>query len=156
MTVLGLNRLQGQHPIPVQLPSAFPDRADVYLCDNCGRNITKHLHPGRAHCWQAMGPQRYVCRCSARYLSGCVEWDHLGDWERRRRVRDTFGLSMLFSVGSLILSTPVYFAMRYVGFGKAALITAAAITALPAALMVVPFSVEVWTSIWRTRVRRTG
>src|SRR5262249_61613352 len=33
-----------------QLPaSKFPEHADVYICDRCGRDITSHHHRGRAH-----------------------------------------------------------------------------------------------------------
>lgn len=155
MTLLGLSTVKGQRPVPAQLPaSAFPDRADVYVCDNCGRNITKHLHPGRAHCsGQAMGPQRYVCRCAQKWLTGAAEWDHFDPRIMRWRVEEIVGLSVLFSVGSLIVSIPVYFALRDIGIGKAALIVAVAITALPSALIVASFSIQLLASSWRTRFR---
>jgi hypothetical protein len=53
--------------------SEFPDPADVYLCDKCGGDITAHLHRGRAHVRQPLGPVKYVCRCGQAYLSGATE-----------------------------------------------------------------------------------
>jgi hypothetical protein len=87
----------GARPL-VKLPaSAFPDRADIYVCDKCGRDITRHFRPGQAHVWAPMGPERCLCLCGERYLTGAKEWDHFSDWERNRRVGDTLGLGILFS-----------------------------------------------------------
>ena len=43
--------------------SQFPEPADVYVCDKCGRDITVHLYSGRAHVQILLRPSRYVCRC---------------------------------------------------------------------------------------------
>src|SRR5712691_3427119 len=99
-----MQRLNLDVPHKTQLPaSAFPTRADVYVCEKCGRDITRHLQAGQAHVWEPMGPERYRCRCGQTYLTGATEWDHLGDWERKRRVSQTTGLAFLFSV---VLSVP--------------------------------------------------
>ncbi len=105
----------------VRLPaSAYPEPADAYVCDDCGREITKHLRPGTAHCWQAMGPRWYVCDCGRKWLSGAVEWDHLGYWERKRRIRDTLHLSALFSIVSLLIVLLVYLALQVTGISGGA------------------------------------
>jgi hypothetical protein len=103
----------GARPLITLPASAFPNGADVYVCDKCGRDITRHFRPGRAHVWAPMGPERYLCLCGQRYLTGATEWDHLSDWERNRRVKDTLGLGVLFSAmfsntGSSGLSCPAF------------------------------------------------
>jgi hypothetical protein len=131
--------------------SEFPERAEWYVCDNCGRDITRHLHPGRAHMTQAMGPVRYVCRCGERWLTGAVEWDHMDDWYRHRRFIDLRIGIVLFSVPSFLLGLLVYFAF---GRSRSAIIAGVTIGALPAALQLVQFAVEVGASVWRTRMSR--
>jgi hypothetical protein len=130
--------------------SAFPNPAMTYVCDNCGRDVTKHLHRGQAHVWQPMGPQRYTCRCGQRWLTGAVEWDHLGDWERRRRIRDTSAFSVVLAILAFIPATITYFALWP---GARAGATAAAIILVPSILSGAPFWIAVATSIWRTRFR---
>ena len=134
------------------LASAFPERADVYICDSCGRDITK-LHPGEAHIEQPIGPVRYVCLCGRKWLSGAAEWDHLGDWERRRRVQGRSGLSILFGFFSSVIGALLYFVMYRIGVGKRSVIVALVIAILPAILIIVPFSMKVLASLWRTRFR---
>jgi len=101
----------------ITLPaSAFPTRADVYTCDQCGRDITNHLHPGRAHVWAAMGPVTYRCRCGEKYLTGATEWDYFSGRERQKRVRDTLGLGLVFSAMISVLSVVVYLVLHFVFF----------------------------------------
>jgi hypothetical protein len=84
---------------PIKRPaSEFPGRADVYVCDKCGRDITLHLHRGHAHVRQPLGPAKYVCRCGQDYLSGTTEWDYLSDWEKRQWLRDIPLILILFAV----------------------------------------------------------
>jgi len=46
-------------PNPTKVPaSAFPSPADVYVCDKCGRDITKYFRRGQAHAWKPMRPER--------------------------------------------------------------------------------------------------
>lgn len=98
-----------------------------------------------------MGPQRYVCRCGKNWLSGAVEWDHLGTWERRRRIRDTILLSVLFSAASSVIAVVIYWAMHLIGIGRGAFFAAAVIAVLPAILITVPSVAQVAASIVRTR-----
>src|SRR6266852_6121306 len=91
--------------------SQFPEPADVYVCDKCGRDITVHLYSGRAHVQILLRPSRYVCRCGQKYLSGAAEWDDLSDWERRQRwgqVQVHFVMVSALLAGSAILT---YFAV---------------------------------------------
>ena len=137
-------------PNPTKVPaSAFPSPADFYVCDKCGRDITKYLRRGQAHAWKPMGPERYLCRCGKQYLTGATEWDHLGDWERKRRVAQTLGLGILFSVPGSVIGLVAYLALHR---SKGALIGALVITATPLLLMLVPFWLGVAASVWRTRV----
>jgi hypothetical protein len=145
-TTLKLNRS------PTRLPaSAFPNRADAYFCDNCERDLTKHLHPGRAHVWQAMGPERSICRCGREWPTGAVEWDQFSPWERRRRLRDVFAWSIVASVFSSIVATFAYFILRLSWSGAAA--ASIILAALPGTLMWVPFLSGISVSVWRTRIR---
>jgi hypothetical protein len=100
-----------------------------------------------------MGPERFECLCGQKYLTGATEWDHLGDWERRRRLGQIFGLGILFSAFFLVPGLVVYFALHR---SRTAFITASCIAALPFSLMFVPFSFEVAASMWRTRMSNTG
>jgi hypothetical protein len=135
---------------PTTLPaSAFPTSADVYVCGKCGRDLTKHLHRGQAHVWKPMGPNRYQCRCGEKYRTGATEWDHLSEWERKRRIGQILGLGILCSVAFSIVGLVVYLGLHR---SKGALISASAITALPFLLMNVPFWFEVAASVWRTRI----
>jgi len=98
-----------------------------------------------------MGRERYRCLCGRRYLTGATEWDHLGDWERKRRVREVLILGVLFSAVLLVPCLVAYFALRR---SRLALITAAIITVLPFSFIIVSFSLEVAASMWRTRIGR--
>jgi len=95
-----------------------------------------------------MGPERYLCRCGQKYLTGATEWDHLGDWERRRRVGQTFGLALLFSVAFAVPGLVVYLALYR---SRGALIAALVIAGLPFVVLV-PFCLKVAASMWRTRI----
>jgi hypothetical protein len=143
----------GARPLITLPASAFPNGADVYVCDKCGRDITRHFRPGRAHVWAPMGPERYLCLCGQRYLTGATEWDHLSDWERNRRVKDTLGLGVLFSAMFSILGLLAYLVLHFVlGLREGALVTGLVITALPFSLMQIGFWPGVVASMWRTRV----
>ena len=100
-----------------------------------------------------MGAQRYVCRCGRKWLSGKVEWDHLGDWERKRRLGETLLLSVLSSVASAATASVIYFALHAIGIGGGAFLTAIVIAVLPAVLIILPFVFHVAASILRTRTR---
>jgi hypothetical protein len=142
---------------PKQLhASEFPEPADVYVCDKCGRDITVHLHRGRAHVRQPIGPVRYFCPCGQDYPSGATEWDYLSDWEKRQWLGDIPLMSILFAAlagfvvfayFALVRRSPVMILLSVVGVPFAAvffrlfIITSA-----------VPF--EIAASRWRTRASR--
>jgi uncharacterized integral membrane protein len=142
----------------IQLPaSRFPEPAVVYVCDKCGRNITKHLHPGRAHVATPIGPPWYTCRCGQKYLSGAVEWDNLGEWQRRSRVVEitTIAVMTFALLGLLVLL--IYEAIEH---HNEALIVLCAVLA-PLGIMIVWFFIagaliplfEIASSVLRTRMR---
>lgn len=83
-----LNLALKQPPVLKRPASEFPEAADVYVCDKCGRDITRHLHHGRAHVRRPLGPVRYSCRCGQVYISGATEWDYLSNWEKRQWLKE--------------------------------------------------------------------
>jgi hypothetical protein len=140
------------HP-PVKIPASdFPNRADIYVCDQCGRDITKYLRRGHAHAWEPMGPVRYKCVCGKKYLTGGKEWDHFSQFERSKRIRETTGIGILLSAISSILGFIVYLVLHLVfGFGRPAIIVATVITWFPFIFVQVGFWPKVFASILRTR-----
>ena len=93
--------------------SSFPERADVYVCDKCARGVTKRFRLRQSHSWTPVGPTRFVCRCGQRYLTGAIEWDHLGLWERHRRVWQTLVLGVFLSGMFSIFGILIYLALRF-------------------------------------------
>lgn len=147
MTTLNLNAHRLKIPA-----SAFPKRADIYECDNCKRDLTKYLQIQQGHTWEPMGPERVRCSCGLMYLTGATEWDHLGDWERKRRVRDTFGLGIFFSIVLSILALVVYLFLHFVfEVGRGALIASLILATAPFFLAQITFWPSVIASMWRTR-----
>jgi len=152
MVALNLN----SRPQAKQLPaSEFPDHpADVYVCDECGRDITAHLHRGRAHVRPPLGTTRYVCPCGQRYLSGVTEWDYLSDWSKRQWLMDV-GLAGILSATLALFSILIYFAALY---HSAILFTFLAIALLfslrlvPLFIAILTIPLEIMASLWRTRV----
>jgi len=143
----------GERPPITRPASDFPERANVYVCDNCGRDITRHFRPGQAHVWRPMGPQRYQCFCGKKYLTGAAEWDHLGCWERSSRIRYTLGMGVVFSAMLSVVGFPVYLALKFAfGLKAGAIGTGLVITAFPFCLMQLGFWPSVFASMWRTRI----
>ena len=135
--------------------SEFPTPADAYVCDKCGRDITKHLHPGRAHVRPPLGPARYTCRCGERYLSGAIEWDHLAPWDQRRWMADT-RLAVIVSGALILFLLALAIAVRRHSVLLSCLLMAGMLFSIPLwplflAVLSVPF--EIAASLWRTRVR---
>lgn len=152
MEALNLN----SRPQTSRLPaSEFPDHpAEVYVCDKCGRDITAHLHRGRAHVRQPLGPTRYVCRCGQRYLSGATEWDYLSDWSKRQWLMDV-GLAVILLVALALFLVLIYFAVAHrsavlLAFLAIALLFSLRLFPLFIAILAVPL--EITASLWRTRV----
>jgi hypothetical protein len=142
------------HKTISRLPaSRFPEPAEIYFCDHCGRDLTKNLYRDRAPVWQPLQPMWYVCPCGRKYLSGAAEWDDLTTWERKQRIWQLRIGFVLFA----LLVVPValaYFALRY---GGAALLAVVGIALIPSVLVAKPFCFvvldlyEIIASIWRTR-----
>jgi hypothetical protein len=156
---LELNSFPPAEPVMAKLPaSRFPDPADVYICDRCGTDITKHLHQGRAHVWRPIGSAWYVCRCGARYPSGAVEWDDLGPWERKQRAWQ-LGIAPILAALLLIPAVIAYFTFRYRSF---VLLAALVLVLIPSAVFATLFGLvvfeafEIIASIWRTRITATS
>jgi hypothetical protein len=144
-----------RHETISRLPaSRFPDPAQVYFCDSCGRDLTKNLYRDRAPVWQPLRPMWSVCQCGQKYLSGAAEWDDLSSWERKQRIRQLWIGLVLFAL-LVIPGALAYFALRY---GGAALLAIVGIALIPSVLVAKPFGFvlldlcEIITSIWRTRV----
>lgn len=135
--------------------SEFPEPADVYLCDKCGRDIAARLRRGQAHSWRPLGPLRYVCPCGQKYLSGAVEWDNLSDWERRQRSGQTFGLVIILSAVLTCFGVLVYFALTrhnplLLVLSVLAAVPSIAFFGLLAASLLDVFGIA--ASLWRTRI----
>jgi hypothetical protein len=141
-----------------QLPaSRFPERADVYICDRCGRDITRHLHRGRAHVWQPLGLPRYTCLCGQQYPSGAVEWDDLNDKERRSRLAQIVGIGLAMGIPIvgfvfLVRAAWMYHSAILLGLSIAAVVPLAVFVALFTATGI--DAVDVVASVLRTRVAR--
>jgi hypothetical protein len=138
--------------------SEFPEAADVYLCDKCGRDITAHLYRGRAHLRQPLGPVRYVCPCGQTYLSGATEWDYLSDWEKRQWLMDIPLMFILFALVAAY-ATVAYFAVVHRGL----IMIVVSLAGIPFALVFLWLSIlmaaipfQIAASLFRTRVFRRG
>lgn len=134
--------------------SRFPEPAELYFCDNCGRDLTRNLYRDRGSVWQPLRPMWYLCECGRKYLSGAAEWDDLSTWEREKRAWQLQIGFVLFAL-LVIPTTLAYFALRY---GGAALFVIVGIALIPSILVAKPFwfvlldVYEIIASIWRTRI----
>ena len=134
--------------------SRFPEPAEVYFCDNCGRDVTKKLHHDRAPLWQPLRPIWHVCQCGRKHLSGAAEWDDLTTWERKQRIRQLRIGFVLFAL-LMIPGTLAYFALT---LGSATLLAVLAIALIPSIVVarLLWFGLldvfEIIASVWRTRV----
>jgi hypothetical protein len=143
----------GARPPITRPASDFPERANIYVCDNCGTDITKHFRPGQSHVWRPMGPERYQCLCGKKYLTGAAEWDDFSRWERSGRIRYTLGMGLTFSTMISVLGLMVYLVLKFAfGVRAGAVGTGLIITALPFCLMQFAFWPSVFASMWRTRI----
>ena len=132
--------------------SKFPERAEVYLCDNCGRDISKHFRPLQSHSWRPMGPERYRRSCGQKYQTGATEWEHLSHGERKRRISQTFAVGFFLSIARSVVGLVLYLGLQSVfRVHQAAGIVALTVSVLPLALMQMTFWPGVMASMWRTR-----
>ena len=139
-------------PRKTQLPaSAFPERADIYVCDDCKKDITRHFSRGKAHSWTPMGRETYTCACGRRYQTGAVEWNHLSEWERTRRIRQAHVLGLLFSAMTAVAALILYVFSLTLFHWKGAALAAIVLTAVPFLLSVGIFWAGVGASKLRTR-----
>lgn len=135
--------------------SRFPEPADAYVCDKCGRDITEHLHRGRPHAWRSLGPARYVCVCGAKYVTGAAEWDNLSDWEKSNRLRTNVGLLVIMGLILTAIGALVYITLAR---GGVVLTVVALLSASPAIVCLALFAgtvldlIEIIASVFRTRV----
>jgi hypothetical protein len=141
-----------------QLPaSKFPERADAYICDKCGRDITPFLNPGRAHVWRLLGPSRYVCRCGQQYLSGEAEWDSLSTWERRNRLSQIVGFGIATAIP---IAGFVFLIHAAIEHRSIALLIVSGVAAGPLIIFIVLFTtvgldvMDLAASLWRTKIAR--
>lgn len=138
--------------------SRFPESADMYFCDTCGRDVTRYLHRRQAHIRQPIGPMRYACACGQTYLTGATEWDYLSDWDKRQWRADVGIASFLF----LLLLIPV--ALGYLAWHRRSLIflvifvasLAFAVVFLRLFGLLLVGLVDIARSMWRTRLAKSG
>jgi len=148
VNVLDLNK--------IQLPaSEFPERAEIYVCDVCGIDITKHLPRGQAHAWDLLGRPFYRCKCGQRYRTFQREWDSLTDWEKRDYIVKfvvPWLATGILVVGFLLLVRSAY---RYPSFLTVGLSILCFIPKVVLAVFFILISydlLELPASLWRTRV----
>jgi|SRR5215471_3552144 len=85
-------------------------------------------------------------------VTGAIEWDHLGDWERRRNVRDTFALGLFLSTMSSILGLILYLVLDLIlGPRRSAVVAALIIAAATFFVVQITFWPGVAASMCRTR-----
>lgn len=136
------------------LASNFPNRADIYVCDQCGGDITKHFRPRHSHASLPIGPEHYRCLRGKNCLTGTIEWGHLGDGEGSKRSGDAIGIGILLSAISSVFGLLSYLALHFAsGVGNAAVIAALLIGTLPFVLVQIGFWAKVFASILRTWFR---
>jgi hypothetical protein len=140
----------------VRLPANdFPARADEYFCPSCGRDVTKQVRARQSHSWTPLGPMRFTCPCGQKYLTGAIEWDHLGRYQRLRRVRMVLLESVCLSILSSIPASLFYVALRFVfDLRRVGSTVAWLIIFLPFVLVQLTFWFGVLASIRRTRFGR--
>jgi len=139
--------------------SQFPEPAQNYLCDNCGRDITRHLHVGQAHLRRPLGPVWYTCRCGKKYISGAVEWDQLAEGERRAEISDIVLFTLISLLPAAIATAIVLYEVRihnnrelHVSLGIGAAVASFLLLWLFVVLVLVPLF-QIWASLVRTRLR---
>jgi hypothetical protein len=130
--------------------SAFPEWADEYFCDNCGREITKQLRRRQSHSWQLIGPERFYCECGCDWETGAAEWDHLSSRERGKRFNAFVVANIVFGVIVCFISLVVYF----LSSGTRVALGAGLVVLLLFLLLQLKSWIGVLASICRTRLRR--
>jgi hypothetical protein len=149
MNVLDLNRVQ-------RPASEFPERAEVYVCDICGRDITKQLPRDHAHASQILGAPFYTCLCGQKYRTGLQEWDSMSPadhWNFLLRAVVPGSLMGLPLIGFIFLVRSTYLHPGYL------LLAICVVAAVPSFVFAIFFTIaglegmDIFASLWRTRVR---
>ena len=155
-----IERMERLNLIAKSLPaSQFPEPAESYICDSCGRDVTRHMHVGQAHVQQPLGPIWYTCRCGKKYISGAVEWDQLGDGERRNRICELVLFALISLPPAAIATAIVVYEVRihnnrelHVSLGIGAAVASFFLLWLFVILVLVP-GLQICASLVRTRLR---
>jgi hypothetical protein len=150
LSVQGRPARKLQNTSPPSPATASQSPADVYVCQKCGSDITKYLNRGQAHTWEPIGSEHYLCPCGEKYPTGAIEWDHLGQSEKKRRLERILGRGIVFSSLFSVFGVVAYFVLDR---SNEALIGLLAIAVIPFLLTNVTFWLEVAASIWRVRFR---
>jgi hypothetical protein len=145
---------------PKQLPaSRFPEWADRYICDACGRDVTSRIHYVRGHSGGPnVGPESFICGCGARHSSGLKEWDHLHPFTRRKRMEGLMWAPVLLIVPVILLALLVRAAAHHQSVSLWALVCAGALIAIPFeifGLFAISDVPSIVASIWRTRIAKS-
>ena len=132
--------------------SSFPEPADGYLCDDCGRDVTNKFRPHAGHSRPPYGPERFTCICGRTYLTGAVEWDNLRPFEKRRDATEILAMFVIFFVVLGIFGIPTGLAVYFLlGSLKLAMITGGLVMAIPASILPELETLDILRSILRTR-----
>jgi len=131
--------------------STFPEWAEEYFCDNCGREVTKQVRRRQSHSWQPMGAERFRCVCGHAWLTGAAEWDHLSEREKRNRINGFIVLNL----GSLILASVIGLVGYFLSSEANVALNAGLIALCLLLVLQLRSWFEVFASIWRTRLRRS-
>ena len=136
----------------IRLPaSAFPEFADAYVCDKCGRDITSNLRRSPHPHGLVVGRETFLCSCGEEYRTNAMEWDSLGRVGKRQQVVITTVMGLCLSLVSSILAIPVYFILRLF-VPTLAVVIGVAIGAAPLVFLQITFWLPVLASVWRTRI----
>jgi hypothetical protein len=133
--------------------SKYPEWAQVYVCDQCGADLTKFVRRGwGSHGANRIGPASRTCSCGKVFETGYVEWDHLTSVEQRHESRGFLPLLLIVLVVSAGLGVPIGF-LTYETFGswKAGFVG----TMLAGGLLVLYVNLSFWVTVTASR-RRTG
>lgn len=134
--------------------SHYPKYADVYICDQCERNLSKYIRRRSGHGGPAIGPEWSMCKCGKKFQTGKIEWDHMSERLRADNIRISFFISVLLAITMFIEYALAYSAHQY----QSSLLWAVfAILMLPSILVLVftfflfQSLIRIAASIYRTR-----
>ena len=145
---------------PAQLPaSRFPEWADLYICDVCGRDVKASIHRVRGHAGPSIGPERFTCGCGARYLSGMTEWDHLHRITRKSRTQGLMWAPIFIVLPATLLVLLIQTAIQRHSVLLGVVAGMEGLVGLPFELFGIASMLDmpsIIASIWRTRFSKSG